>query len=144
MSEPDLTVDDFADVRPAIYLGDLFGPAGNAFAIRANLRAQVDECDDIPERLRRAWYETFIVDLRPLTYAEALDLIRERFEWLDDDLYDDIRFSARYRAERLKATGLDPDVLATLEADRKDAGLAPLPFEELCRLATSMAQALAN
>lgn len=138
----DSTLDEYRSVRPFLLLGDLFGPNGNAFVIRANVRLSVEDCDDIPDELRRPWYDAFMTELRPLTYPEALDLVRDRFEWADDGLSEDIRFSHRYKQDRLSATGLDPELVDTIIADRKDRGEDPLPFEELCDLAASLARAM--
>lgn len=78
-------------------LGDLYGPAGNAWAVYANLRRTICESEiDVPEADLRLLYGSFVGRCRNTPYRKMLDLVRDTFTWIDDETLYDSRFTERY------------------------------------------------
>ena len=91
----------FSEVRPELELGNLCAQNGNVFAVRAICKQAIKDCDELSDQGKVKFLEEFLARIRPLDYGVAMDFIREVFDWIDDDWYDDPRFSAKAKAAGL-------------------------------------------
>lgn len=76
---------DTKPIRLPIYLGNLSGPQGNAFAIFGSIKScgrQMWEATDEKRWLVEA--DRLIAKFKTGSYEEGLDMLRQEADWIDD------------------------------------------------------------